>query len=231
LVDTVPLSPPDDFTAVPYALVAGTATSVSATGVSLANGQNLSSWQSITNGHPDLIDPAKLDGTQTSVATGLVPTGAIILWDQSSSCPSGYIRVTALDGLFPRGAATPGGTGGAATHSHDISHNHSVSVDPHSHAMPHTHATGTTTNYSDYHWVNNSLPYPMLLSYVTANHDGERSSNLAAYNHTHGDTGQPSIPTTSNATATGSTVSISTTTSGPASNIPPYYDVLFCRKQ
>ena len=34
---------------------------------------------------------------------GLVPKGAIILWDSGTSCPSGYIRVGEMDGRFPLG--------------------------------------------------------------------------------------------------------------------------------
>lgn len=45
----------------------------------------------------------------------LLPLGAIFLWEDSSSCPSGSERVSALDNKFPRGVLIPGGTGGSTT--------------------------------------------------------------------------------------------------------------------
>lgn len=59
----------------------------------------------------------------------LLPQGIIMMAD--AACPSGWTRVSALDGLFVRGAATYGGTGGGGTHSH--SHPHTVSS--HAHAQ------------------------------------------------------------------------------------------------
>ncbi|TAJ83029.1 tail fiber domain-containing protein [bacterium] len=49
---------------------------------------------------------------------GTLPVGAIILWMESATCPSGFTRVTALDGRFTLGSATPGVTGGFSSHSH-----------------------------------------------------------------------------------------------------------------
>jgi hypothetical protein len=54
---------------------------------------------------------------------GLVPKGAIILWDSGTTCPSGYIRVGEMDGRFPLGVnsalgsniSTVGIQGGTAT--------------------------------------------------------------------------------------------------------------------
>jgi len=59
----------------------------------------------------------------------LLPQGIILMAD--AACPSGWTRVSALDGLFVRGAATYGGTGGGGTHSH--SHTHSGGVHHHRH--------------------------------------------------------------------------------------------------
>jgi hypothetical protein len=36
----------------------------------------------------------------------------------SGSCPGGWTRLSSLDGLFARGAAGYGGTGGSSSHSH-----------------------------------------------------------------------------------------------------------------
>jgi len=232
LVDSVPLSPNDDFTAVPYALVAATATTVSAGGVTLVGGtQNLSSWQSTTNGHPDLIDPSKLDGTQTSVATGLVPSGAIIIWNKTDSCPTGYLRVTTFDGLFLRGASTAEGFGGSSTHTHTMDHTHDMS---HTHDMGnHTHSGTTSSDGLHNHGG------------VTGGNltqgQGDKGANAAAIWHTHSISmdGLHSHSFTSGPPSTNTTGPASTTTTGPAtpdvtgiaSNIPPYHDVLFCEKE
>jgi len=50
-------------------------------------------------------------------AYGSLPSGAIMAFD--TSCPSGWTRVSAFDGLYLRGASTYGGTGGGSSHSHD----------------------------------------------------------------------------------------------------------------
>jgi hypothetical protein len=51
---------------------------------------------------------------------GLLPQGIILMAD--AACPTGWTRVSAFDGLFVRGAATYGGTGGGGTHTHSHSH-------------------------------------------------------------------------------------------------------------
>ncbi len=50
-------------------------------------------------------------------AHGLVPTGAIILWN-GAGCPAGYTRLSAYDGKFLVGSSTSGTTGGSNTHTH-----------------------------------------------------------------------------------------------------------------
>jgi hypothetical protein len=49
------------------------------------------------------------------------PQFGIILWDQSTSCPTGYTVATEYEGVFPRGTpagGTVGATGGSDTHTH-----------------------------------------------------------------------------------------------------------------
>jgi hypothetical protein len=88
------------------------------------------------------------DGT-TWKAYSTVPRGTVLMFD--TACPSGWDRVTTMDDRFPRGAGSGVwsgfGTGGAATHQHDIttliSHTHTVqaatsatnSGGSHSHSM------------------------------------------------------------------------------------------------
>jgi hypothetical protein len=59
----------------------------------------------------------------------VVPQGAIILWT-GSSCPTGYSRVSALDGKFVVGGSTYNpNAGGSNTQTHSIpNHSHSFSV-------------------------------------------------------------------------------------------------------
>lgn len=71
-----------------------------------------------------------------------VPAGLIVMWpDTALSIPTGWDRVSALDGKYAKGIATnatePGSTGGAATHTHAIG--------THTHDTSHTHGHSTNT--------------------------------------------------------------------------------------
>lgn len=75
------------------------------------------------------------------------PAGVIYIWPSThASIPSGWERVTALDGKYPKGTADatdPNTTGGSATHQHTGT--------THSHADDHTHTVtvgNATTNYN-----------------------------------------------------------------------------------
>lgn len=74
-----------------------------------------------------------------------IPSGFIVGWPSTvGSIPSGWSRVTALDGLFPRGSAatTSGATGGTSSHSHTTpGHTH--------HINSHTHTVGGSTGTSN----------------------------------------------------------------------------------
>ena len=73
--------------------------------------------------------------------------GIVILFDGvHANIPTGFVRETALDGLFPKsqGTQAPNVTGGSATHSHSSpAHTHSI--------VHHTHSgdTSTTGVYGD----------------------------------------------------------------------------------
>lgn len=72
-----------------------------------------------------------------------IPSGLIFLWPSTdASIPSGWNRVTALDGRYVKGIATastqPGTTGGSSSHSH--------SLGSHTHSLDHVHTvTGNTS--------------------------------------------------------------------------------------
>lgn len=68
-----------------------------------------------------------------------IPVDLVLGWPGTAgSIPSGWLRVTALDGFYPRGTTTtgvPSATGGAATHTHTTP-NHTHSIPSHQHMMP-----------------------------------------------------------------------------------------------
>jgi hypothetical protein len=71
-----------------------------------------------------------------------IPAGIIVMWpDTAASLPSGWDRVTDLDGRYAKGIATsatePGATGGAATHTHTLA--------DHTHDTSHSHGHSTFT--------------------------------------------------------------------------------------
>jgi hypothetical protein len=74
-----------------------------------------------------------------------IPVGITIGWPSThASIPSGWERVTALDGIHPKAipdnSTNPGGTGGAEQHSHTTAN--------HDHTIAHTHASATSEQAS-----------------------------------------------------------------------------------
>lgn len=75
-----------------------------------------------------------------------IPSDLILAWPGTvASIPSGWSRVTALDGRYPRGATgtgAPSATGGSSSHSHTTpSHTHSIGA--------HSHSLGGSTGTSN----------------------------------------------------------------------------------
>lgn len=98
-----------------------------------------------------------------------IPSGMIAMFN--TTCPSGWTIFAALDGRFPRGSTTYGGTGGGSSHSHNYS--------------------GVTNSPSQDSW-----------------YDGSNNRYATVYNHTHAYSG----------------------ITDSASNLPPYLDVIWCKK-
>lgn len=121
-----------------------------------------------------------------------VRSGTIILWS-GASCPAGYTRLSQFDGMFPRGAATYGGTGGADTHSHG-----GATANGGSHSHTFSGNTGLVSKQSS--------GYP----------NGSASANEDHYHSFSGTT---------------SSVSDHAHTISSDSNIPKYFNVIFCLKQ
>src|SRR5919108_5936437 len=69
-----------------------------------------------------------------------LPTGVIILWPSTNgSIPTGFSRVTALDGKYPKGAngVNQNTTGGATTHTHaSPAHHHDLQSHQHTFTIP-----------------------------------------------------------------------------------------------
>jgi hypothetical protein len=234
-VDGTDLSPNDDFTAVPYALVAASATSVNADNVHLQNTpQNLATWQSQNN--PDRIDPGKIEGVSLNAGAGLVPQGAILMFDDRKACPAGFSEVQLLRNRFPIGADLTGTdpdvpddvgiTTGTKFPSH--AHTHSGTTDITAISLNHSHtitiATAGTHNHGG------------LTGGNGAQGQGNDGANAAAINHYH------SISTdgahTHNGTVGTTNLDASHShpfTTGPmagtvGAHIPPALTVLFCTK-
>lgn len=94
-----------------------------------------------TDGNIYFIDESGGEFDLTAVGSG-IPPGMIAMFD--TSCPSGWTRFAALDGIFARGATTYGGTGGNDSVTLSVSqlpsHQHTVtgrdtSMGVHSHSV------------------------------------------------------------------------------------------------
>lgn len=126
------------------------------------------------------------------------PAGVIFIWTgNDGNIPTGWERVTSLNGLYPKGTANatnPNTTGGAATHTHTGT--------THSHTMnSHNHTVYCSAAYGSYRGTSDD------------------SENCINRNHTHGNS-------TSGGVINGGLSSVSCTYSA-ISNDPPYYTVLF----
>lgn len=113
-----------------------------------------------------------------------IPENVIILWPGTvASIPSGWTRETSLDGKYIKGTAdgvNPGGTGGAASHTHTASA-HSHTMDAHTHTIyfgnsygdPEgtSDSSGSTTRQSHYHVGTTSNTYEGELSDVAGLYD------------------------------------------------------------
>jgi len=130
----------------------------------------------------------------------VVPSGVIFIWNGTvASIPSGWSRVSALDGIFPRGAsngANAGATGGADHHSHDVpGHNHTSWA-------AHTHSGGSLDNYT-----------------ATLACDGRTGSWIGTHNHS----------TSTSGSTTGTSQSYGDGMVNASNTLPSYYDVVFVK--
>lgn len=132
-----------------------------------------------------------------------IPADLILGWPSTAaSIPSGWTRVTALDGTFPRGTSgtgAPVATGGTASHSHTTaSHTHTIGA--------HSHSVGGSTGTSN-------------ASTTSARFNGA-SQAQADQPHSHT---RPSSTGTASAFSSGS----SAPGTSSANNTPPALDVIW----
>ncbi len=66
------------------------------------------------------IANSTITAAKLAAGAGVVPVGAIILWDQSDSCPTGFTEATEFAGLFPIGRNASTAIGSAGTDSFNI---------------------------------------------------------------------------------------------------------------
>lgn len=154
--------------------------------------------------------------TQTSPQSGGIPSGIICMWSGLlANIPSGWVLCDGLNGTpnllakFIKGVATsatnPGTTGGAATHTHDVTgsaHTHGLSG--------HTHGLPATTG------VNGGTQVVQSGTGVT----------VAAGTHNHGLGGS----TDSGGSGTTESGGSWTVTSTSASSEPAYYALAYIMK-
>jgi hypothetical protein len=115
-----------------------------------------------------------------------IPSDLILAWPgTAASIPSGWTRVTALDGFYPRGAnttAAPSATGGAANHSHTTpSHTHAIGA--HSHSLGgNTGTSNSSTTSARFNGASHSQadqPHHHVRPSATGSHAGGNSGSAA----------------------------------------------------
>jgi len=133
------------------------------------------------------IAPGSITIDRLSGGDGVRP-GTIILWS-GASCPTGYTRLSAFDGRFPRGALTYGGTGGSDTHTHSGS---TGSAGNHSHTYSATTNAGDNA-YVDVQQLGGGSIYPCATRDHTHNVSGSTSTN-GDHSHTISASSSSNVP-------------------------------------
>ncbi len=141
---------------------------------------------------------------------GGLPSGLIAAFDRE--CPDGWTRHEALDGRFPRGAPAAGATGGEPEHAHAFDITARTSKDgAHEHPM----AAGEAIEVDPGFFGNVGL----WKGYVQAFEEGGRVREKASR----------ALGKTELEGAHDHLISV-TGDSEAASSLPPYLDVVYCRK-
>jgi hypothetical protein len=166
-------------------------------------------------------------GASTWVAITGAPSGAIMMLQESdlplynNNCPPGWTRYTELDGNFPRGATagvtSPLLSGGATSHTHTYSQ-----VPAHTHSIAQIDITTSSNGSHSHKYDYQSGSSGTGLSLTGSASSSSTVTTNSGGSHTHTIT----VP----AATTGASGSVSTGTSSSASSLPPYKEVVFCKK-
>lgn len=139
------------------------------------------------------------------------------------ACPPGWSRYSDLNTRFPKGAASGGATGGASNHTHTY-----TGVKAHTHNVP---AYGVTLEGAGDHWheydtlgggTNSGL-------HVTSSRNTTYKNTAAAGSHEHTVT-IPAHNTANPKRTSDDAAGVATGTTGSASHLPPYQEVIWCVK-
>lgn len=149
--------------------------------------------------------------SRTIPTTGGFDSDLICLFDDD--CPSGWTRFDALDGKYPRGADSYGGTGGAATHDHEVlevpAHTHSANTLAGDSAGAHIHEfrlDNDNIGSGDY----SHSKFTTTWIYTFCDYAGSHTHSITG---TTGAFGEGAAPSTS-----------------VDNGEPPYLEMIFCKK-
>jgi hypothetical protein len=180
----------------------------------------------------------KIDSGLTSGSgAGLVPKGAIMMFDAITGCPSGWSQYSRLDNRFPMGSPVPGTFGGVSTHTH--------TVNGHTHPLPdHIHTIDDSSlqimmGIRNIDFDNDLVMKPGAgvgsYSTVDASQWFGYGNGMATPGPLGSNPGNVGVrgPKITGATLMGGsgTTGSATATTDIQSNIPPYLSLLFCQKQ
>ncbi|MDD5066342.1 MAG: hypothetical protein PHF84_04785, partial [bacterium] len=182
-----------------------------------------------------------------------VPSGAVLMFTGTTTCPAGYTEVAAFRNRIPIGADLSGVdpdvpdnvnlTGGTKSHDHTISHTHTMRNHTHGGTtdpggIDHSHSTGGAEPYSPETirtgdaWVSFSVGPRLIMGYDAAG--GGDNIGMQGYLHTHS-TGGATAYSHQHNFGTGGPSNNTTDDASPGSTgtrtlLPPILTVIFCQK-
>jgi len=139
-----------------------------------------------------------------------LPAGMIAMFD--GKCPGGWTRYEPLDGRFPRGAELPGATGGESEHMHAFDITARTSKDG---AHVHMLAMGENVEVDPGFFGNVGIYKGYLQAFEEGGRDRKKASRARAVTDEDG--------------AHDHLMAVQGD-SESASSLPPYLEVVFCRK-
>ena len=173
------------------------------------------------------------DNASWGAVTG-APQGMIAIFleediaEYGNQCPPGWVRYSAMDGMFPKGAPSgitaPLEQGGMNVHTHVYNQ-----VPSHNHGIPQISATTTSSGSHSHNFPSSTTASGEGLAYIT---NGNRSGSVSTSSdgeHTHSMTVPAS--TTGNALKTvGGSYGENSAITSASEAIPPFQEVVFCQK-